>query len=484
MAERVRVRFAPSPTGYLHIGSARTALYDWLMAKKEKGLFLLRIEDTDRSRYVPEAMEDIMESLRWLGLNWDEGPETGGPAGPYQQSERVELYRRHAEDLVAQGKAYYCFCTPERLEELRRSGYGYDGHCRELTADRCREYLEEGKKAVIRFKMPRKGKIPVQDYLRGEMVFDLQTLDDFILLKSDGFPTYHLAVVVDDHLMAVTHALRGEEWIASAPRHILLYEAFGWEPPVFIHLPVLLAPDGKGKLSKRHGATSLREYREQGYLPEAVNNFLLLLGWHPPDDREVLTMEEAAAIFSPERINTAPVAFSPEKLNWLNGVYIRRLAPEDLAARVLPFLQKDGLLPDPCPPERFAYLIRIIPLVQERMKLLSEISGQTAYFLQEEIPPPPPELLVPKKSSTGEAHFLLGEALKVLEGVEDFSAVVLEETLRRLASELDKKPGLLFMPLRVAITGRTATPGLFETMATIGKTRVLRRVQAAFRILA
>jgi glutamyl-tRNA synthetase len=484
LAARVRVRFAPSPTGYLHIGGARTALYDWLLAKKEKGLFLLRIEDTDRSRYVPEAMEDIMESLRWLGLHWDEGPDVGGPAGPYQQSERVELYRRHAEDLVARGKAYYCFCPPERLEELRRSGYGYDGHCRELPAEVCREYLEEGKKAVIRFKIPQEGKITVRDYLRGEMVFDLQTLDDFVLLKSDGFPTYHLAVVVDDHLMEISHVMRGDEWLPSVPRHILLYEAFGWEPPVFIHLPVLLAPDGKGKLSKRHGATSLREYREKGYLPEAVNNFLLLLGWHPPDDREVLTMEEAAAVFSPERINTSPVAFSLEKLDWLNGVYIRQLAPEDLAARALPFLQKDGVLPDPCPPERFAYLVRIIPLVQERLKLLSEISQQTAYFFQEEIPVPPPELLVGKKSSAGETRELLAAALKALEGVEDFSAAALEEVLRGLAAELGIKPGPLFMPIRVAITGRTATPGLFETMEAIGKPRVLQRIRAAIEGLA
>ena len=302
-------------------------------------------------------------------------------------------------------------------------------------------------------------------------------------MKSDA-STYHLAVVVDDHLMEVTHALRGEEWIASTPRHILLYAAFGWEPPVFIHLPVLLAPDGKGKLSKRHGATSLREYRQQGYLPEAVNNFLLLLGWHPPDDREVLTLAEAAAVFSPERINTSPVAFSVEKLNWLNGVYIRRLAPEDLAARVLPFLQKDGLLPDPCPPERFAYLVRIIPLVQERLKLLTEISEQTAYFFQEEISAPPPELLVGKKSSAGETRDLLAAALKVLEGMADFSAAVLEEALRALTAELGKKPGLLFMPLRVAITGKTATPGLFETMEAIGKPRVLRRIRAALGVLA
>lgn len=489
--EKVRVRFAPSPTGYLHIGGARTALYNRLLAGKKKGFFLLRIEDTDRSRYLPEALDDILTGLKWLGLDWDEGPDVGGPVGPYQQSERVDIYRQYARQLVEEGKAYYCFCSPERLQALRRqqeaakepTGYGYDGHCRNLSEEEHRKYRAEGKKPVIRFKMPQEGKIQVIDALRGEMIFDLQTLDDFVLLKSDGFPTYHLANVVDDHLMKITHVMRGDEWIASTPRHVLLYQAFGWTAPVFLHLPVLLSPDGKGKLSKRHGATSLREYREKGYLPEALNNFLLLLGWHPPDDRELFTLEEATAAFSPERISTSPVAFSLDKLNWFNGVYIRKLTPEDLAARVLPFLQKDGLLPEPCPPERFAYLVRIIPLVQERLKLLTEITEMAGYFLQEEIPPPPRELLIPKKSSAAQTRILLTEAEKELAKNDDFSSEALETTLRRLAASLDVKPGLLFMPLRVAVTGRTATPGLFETMAVIGKERVLRRIKAAAGVL-
>lgn len=489
--EKVRVRFAPSPTGYLHIGGARTALYNRLLAGKKKGFFLLRIEDTDRSRYVHEALDDILAGLKWLGLDWDEGPGVGGPAGPYQQSARVDLYRQYARQLVEEGKAYYCFCSSERLQALRRqqeaaketTGYGYDGHCRDLTEKERREYREEGRKPVIRFKIPQGEKIQVLDALRGEMVFDRQTLDDFVLLKSDGFPTYHLANVIDDHLMKITHVMRGDEWIASTPRHVLLYQAFGWSPPVFLHLPVLLSPDGKGKLSKRHGATSLREYREKGYLPEALNNFLLLLGWHPPDDRELFSLEEAMTAFSPERISTSPVAFSLEKLNWFNGVYIRKLAPEDLAARVLPFLQKDGLLPDPCPRERFAYLVRIIPLVQERLKFLTEITEMISYFFQEEIPPPSRELLIPKKGSAAETHFLLTEAEKELAKIDDFSSATLETTLRRLAGSLDKKPGLLFMPLRVAVTGKTATPGLFATMAAVGKERVLRRVKTAAGVL-
>ncbi len=490
--EKVRVRFAPSPTGYLHIGGARTALYNRLLAGKKKGFFLLRIEDTDRSRYLPEALDDIMTGLKWLGLEWDEGPDVGGPVGPYQQSERIPLYQKYARQLVEEGKAYYCFCSPERLQALRQrqeaakdpAGYGYDGHCRDLPEEEQEKYIAEGRKPVIRFKMPREGKVRVVDALRGEMIFDLQTLDDFVLLKSDGFPTYHLANVVDDHLMKITHVMRGDEWIASTPRHVLLYQAFGWEAPVFLHLPVLLSPDGKGKLSKRHGATSLREFREKGYLPEALNNFLLLLGWHPPDDRELFTLEEAMEVFSPERISTSPVAFSLDKLNWFNGVYIRKLTPEELAARVLPFLQKDGLLPEPCPPERFNYLVRIMPLVQERLKLLSEITEMAGYFLREEIPPPPRELLIPKKSTADQTRLLLIEAEKELAKVDDFSSETLETALRRLAASLGVKPGTFFMPLRVAVTGKTATPGLFETMAVIGKERVLRRIRAAAGILA
>lgn len=300
-----------------------------------------------------------------------------------------------------------------------------------------------------------------------------------MLLKSDGFPTYHLANTVDDHLMQITHVMRADEWIPSTPRHVLQYQAFGWEPPVFAHLPVLLSPDGKGKLSKRHGATSVREYREQGYLPEALNNFLLLLGWHPADDQEVFRIEEAAKLFSLDRINTSPVAFQTDKLAWFNGLYIRELPAEDLARRCLPYLQKAELLPDPCPPERLAYLNRLMPLVRERIKLLPEITDWVDFFLQEEIPVPPVELLLPKKTTPDEVRRLLAAAYDTLKELAPFTEVVLEEALRGLAEQLNVKTGQLFMPIRVAVTGRTATPGLFDTLVLLGKDRVLCRLKAA-----
>ncbi|HHW11527.1 MAG TPA: glutamate--tRNA ligase [Firmicutes bacterium] len=487
--EAVRVRFAPSPTGYLHIGGARTALYDWLLARKTGGQFILRIEDTDRNRLVADAVQDIKESLRWLGLDWDEGPDAGGDAGPYFQSERLAIYQKYATQLVQAGKAYYCFCTPERLEEMRKKQEevgqpsGYDRHCRELPAEEVERKLAAGDKYVIRFKVPLTGQTKVRDELRGEMVFDHQTLDDFVILKSDGFPTYHLASVVDDHLMGITHVIRGEEWIVSLPRHFLLYAAFGWNPPVFIHLPIFLAPDGKGKLSKRHGATGVREFREKGYLPEALVNFLLLLGWHPPTDQELFTLDQAVEAFSVDRLNTSPVNFSLDKLDWYNGIYIRKLSHEELAKRALPFLQKDGLLPDPCPPEQFAYLVRLMPLVQERIKLLSEISNAVGYFLREEIDPPAPELLVGKKGTAGEIADILGKVGAVLNQIDDFSEENLERVLRALAEELQLKPGQIFMPVRVAVTGQTATPGLFELLAALGKKKVLQRLWQAVTVL-
>ncbi len=487
--DAVRVRFAPSPTGYLHIGGARTALYDWLLARKTGGQFILRIEDTDQNRLVADAVQDIKDSLRGLGLDWDEGPDAGGEVGPYFQSERLAIYQKYAAQLVETGKAYYCFCTPERLEAMRKKQEpagepsGYDRHCRELPLEEVEKNLAAGQKHVIRFKVPLTGKTTVRDELRGEMVFDHQTLDDFVVLKSDGFPTYHLASVVDDHLMGITHVIRGEEWIVSLPRHFLLYAAFGWNLPAFVHLPIFLAPDGKGKLSKRHGATGVGEFKEKGYLPEALVNFLLLLGWHPATDQELFTLDQAVEAFSVERINTSPVNFSLEKLDWFNGIYIRKLSHEELAKRALPFLQKDGLLPEPCPPAQFAYLVRLMPLVQERIKLLSDLSAAVGYFLRDEIDPPAPELMVGKKGTVSETATILKEAIAVLEQVTDFCEENLEQTLRALAERMQIKPGQLFMPVRVAVTGQTATPGLFELLAALGKEKVLQRLAQAVVVL-
>ncbi len=486
---KVRVRFAPSPTGYLHIGGARTALYNWLFARHLGGKFILRIEDTDRNRYVPDALADIMASLRWLGLDWDEGPEVGGACGPYFQSERLPHYQKYAEQLRAAGQAYPCFCSAARLAELRQeqeaagSPSGYDRHCLQLTAAEIKEKLAAGEQFVVRFKIPREGRTVVKDLLRGELEFDNATLDDFVLLKSDGFPTYHLANVVDDHLMRISHVLRGDEWIPSTPRHVLLYQALGFEPPCFAHLPIFLAPGG-GKLSKRHGATSVREYREKGYLPEGLFNFLLLLGWNPGTDQEEFTLKEAAASFSIERVNAAPVALSFEKLDWFNGIHIRSLEPKELAQRVLPYLQQAGLIKSPCSQEELAYLERLIPLVQERLKVLPDILEWTSYFWQDQIGKPEKKLLIPKKMDESQTKTALTGAWEALNKLDDFGEANIEAALREAAAKLGIKDGQVFMPLRVAVTGRTAAPGIFATLSVLGKERVLQRIKQGIAVLS
>ena len=336
-----------------------------------------------------------------------------------------------------------------------------------------------GAKSVIRFKVPREGRTEVKDMLRGELVFENSTIDDLVLLKSDGFPTYHLANVLDDHFMKISHVLRGDEWLVSTPRHVLLYQAFGWEPPQFAHLPIFLAPGG-GKLSKRHGATSVREYQAQGYLPEAVFNFLLLLGWNPGTEQELFSLQEAAEAFTMERVNVSPVAFSTDKLDWFNGMYIRSLSTEELAKRSLPYLQAAGLIDDPCPAERMDYLVRLMPLLRERLKALPEIADLASYFLQEDIPAPARELLIPKKMDAESTLKVLEGSLEVLQEVtEEFKENEVEAALRGMAERLGVQDGQVFMPLRVAVSGRTATPGIFETMNLLGKERVLRRIEVA-----
>lgn len=486
--DQVRTRFAPSPTGYLHIGGARTAIYDWLLARQTGGQFILRIEDTDRNRLVPESLDDIKASLRWLGIDWDEGPEIEGKFGPYFQSERLDLYRHYAQQLVAEGKAYYCYCTPERLQEIRQAASsvkqlaGYDRHCRELTATQCQEMEQASLKRVIRFKTPLDGTTIVKDRLRGELAFDNSTLEDLVLIKSDGFPTYHFANVVDDHLMKITHVMRGEEWVPSTPVHVLLYQALGWEPPQFIHLSIFLSPDGKGKLSKRHGATSVKEYRELGYLPEALFNFLLLLGWNPGHDEEVIAKDRAIQEFSLDRVNASPVRFSLDKLNWYNGIYIRNLEAPDLAGRCLPFLQRAGLLPDPCPRERLDYLIRLIPLVRERLKLLTDSVDWLDFFLKDDLSAPDRRLLIPKKLDAPTTLNVLERAFQALQEVE-FIPEQLELVLHQLPEQLQLKMGDVFMPLRVAVSGKTATPGMYEMLEALGKDRVLQRIAQAIKVL-
>ena len=480
--EVVRVRFAPSPTGSPHVGNIRTALFNWLFARHYGGTFILRIEDTDVARLAPDAVEAIFDSLRWLGLEWDEGPDVGGPYAPYVQSQRLHIYRDVAERLVREGHAYYCFCSPERLEQVRKeqSSRGepprYDRACRELPPSEVERRMQEGLRPVIRFRMPLEGQTSFRDLLRGEIVFDNAVLDDFVLLKSDGYPTYHLAATTDDHLMRITHVMRGEEWIPSTPRHVQLYRAMGATPPQFAHLPIILGPD-RTKLSKRHGATTIAAYREQGYLPDAIVNFLALLGWSKDEVTEIMSREELVRYFTLERVGKTPAVFNIEKLDWMNGVYIRKLSIDELTERVLPFLHAG--LPASVPrPLCSEYVRDIVPLVQERLRKLSEAPELTEFFFVEDLEYDA-ALLVAKGLTAAQSLVALERARERLERVPDFTTEMLETALRALAEELKLKTAQLFGTLRVAVTGRTVAPPLFQTMAVLGRERVLRRVDAA-----
>lgn len=481
--QEVRVRFAPSPTGFPHVGNIRTALFNWLFARHCGGKFIVRIEDTDQSRKVEGALESILGSLKWLGLDWDEGPEVGGPYGPYFQSERLLLYRSHAQELIERGHAYKCYCSSERLAQMRaefaqrkEAARSYDRHCRNLGPAEQARFESKGIVPVIRLKAPLDGQTTFHDLIRGDITFDNAELDDIVLLKSDGFPTYHLANVVDDHLMQISHVMRADEWLSSTPRHVLLYQAFGWQPPLFAHLPIILGPD-KSKLSKRHGATAVTEFREQGYLPEAMVNFLALLGWSLDDRTEIISREDLIKHFSIERISKTAAVFNHEKLLWMNGTYIRRLEEDDLLRRLVPVFER-GLPPSVPRPISPPYVRRIIPLIRERINTLAEAPSYAEFFFVDPLEYDP-ALLIGKKAVREGVLRALGASQEKLAAMGDFTPAALEGALRTLAEEMGMKAGDLFNPLRVACTGRTAAPPLFETMTVLGKERCLGRIRAA-----
>ena len=484
MEGEVRVRYAPSPTGEPHVGNLRTALFNWLFARSNGGKFIVRVEDTDQDRYVQGALEAILESLRWLGLDWDEGPGVAGTYGPYYQSERLQLYQDASRRLLGDGFAYKCICSRERLEQMRlkqKQGSqisGYDRRCRDLTPAQCDEHEAQGLVPVVRYKMPLEGETRFRDLIRGEVAWENGLLDDFILLKSDGYPTYHLANVVDDHMMKISHVLRAEEWLPSTPRHLELYRTLGYDPPLYAHLPMILGPD-RAKLSKRHGATSVLKYRDEGFLPEAMVNFMVLLGWSLDDKTDVMPREVVVENFSINRIGKAGAIFDKEKLLWMNGVYIRQLSEGELTEMVLPFLQKH--LHSKNWQVDVEQVKRVVPLIQVRLKTLGEVS-QLDYFFIEKIRNEP-GLLVPEGMDAGSTGAALRRALDVLSPLTDFSTPAIEETLRYAAKELGLSGKQFFGLLRVATTGKSAAPPLFETMEVLGAKRSLLRIESAARTL-
>lgn len=475
----VRVRLAPSPTGLIHVGHAYQALFDLAFARQQGGQFILRIEDTDRVRHDPEAEAIIYEGLRWLGLNWDEGPDVGGPHAPYRQSERRELYLPYAQELVSKGHAYHCWCTPARLARVREEQQRqklptrYDRFCVGKSEAERRREPECADVSVIRLRMPDE-ELTFDDLVRGPISFQGGLIDDQVLIKSDGFPTYHMAVVVDDHLMEISHIVRGEEWISSTPKHVQLYRAFGWEMPRVAHLSLLRNVD-KSKISKRkHPWANLPWFRSQGYLPEALVNFLGLMGTSMPDGREQFTFEEFSQAFSWERVGTTAPAFDLEKLEWLNGLYIRQLSLDELIRRARPFLTTTADEP---------YVRKVLALEQERIHKLSDAPELTSFFFEEKLGYDP-TLLLPKGLDASQALSALeaaGDEFEAAGAAAD--ATALEERFRALADRLGLKTGQLFSMVRVAITGTTKAPPLFDTAVTLGHERVMRRIEHALGLL-
>jgi glutamyl-tRNA synthetase len=474
----VRVRFAPSPTGSLHIGSVRTTLYNYFLARQRgDGTLILRIEDTDQDRLVPGAIDSIYDGLRWLGISWDEGPREGGPHAPYVQSERLALYQEKARELVAGGAAYPCFCTKERLEQMRAAQRArgeitrYDRHCRALPA------AEAAARAatephVVRLKVPEDGVIGIDDLVYGHIEWPLRSIEDQVLLKSDGFPTYQLAVVIDDHLMGIDPVVRGEDWLPSTPKHLLVYRAFGWAVPPHAHLPNVLGPDGK-KLSKRHGATKVEEFRTQGYLPEAMINYLALVGWSPGTEEEVFTLDELVARFQLGHVQKAGGKWDRERLDHFNGVWIRRLADDELLRRLEPYL--------PAGWDR-ALVARTIPLIKERMTALTQAAELIAFLFTDELRYEAP-LLVPKKRDVPGTTTALSRTTVALRYLDPFGPEAIEQAIAAVAADVDWTVRDLTIAIRAAVTGTKVGPPLYESLALLGRERAIARLQRAQELL-
>ncbi len=489
-APPVRVRFAPSPTGHLHLGSARTALYDYLIARQTGGQFILRIEDTDRKRIVPGAEEELLNGLRWLGLNWDEGPDKGGPHGPYRQSERKDIFSRFAEQLVEQGDAYNCFCSSERLNQVRRERQNkklsthYDGLCRNLSEKEKVARIKEGMPYVIRFKSPKEGQTIVRDLIRGEIVFDNSNLDDFILVKSDGWALYHLAAIVDDKQMGITHVIRGSEWLPNLPLHSLIWRAFGWQEPEWIHLSVFLKPSGKGKMSKREAeqlgqdgySIFIKDFQDSGYLPEALINWIALMGWSFDDRTEFFTLDDLVEKFSLEKLNPSPAAINFSKLDHFNKLHIKNLDDKDLCMRLLPYFIKAGLQPEE------KKLLAIIPAIKERLVVLDDSVELCEFLFRKSIKLEKEALSIDNRSDD-KVMEIIDRVMVVLEEIPNWNPDSLEDTTREFMDQNGLSPRQLFSLMREAISGQRITPPLFESMVALGKQETLARLRQARAIL-
>ncbi|WP_422448128.1 glutamate--tRNA ligase [Thermoanaerobacterium sp. DL9XJH110] len=482
MSDKVRVRFAPSPTGSLHIGGARTALFNLLFARHNNGAFILRIEDTDTERSTEESANQIVRSLKWLGLDWDEGPEKGGGCGPYFQSQRLDLYRREAQRLLDEGKAYYCYCTPEELAERREAALKagraprYEGCCRNLTPEDRAKFEAEGRKPTIRIKVPEEGQTVVEDIIRGRVVFENSVLDDFIIFKSNGIPTYNFACVVDDHAMGITHIIRAEEHLSNTPKQIQVYKALGYEIPQFAHVPMILAPD-RSKLSKRHGATSVEEFRDQGYLAEAIVNYLTLLGWSPEGNEEIFDLEKAVKEFSLERVNKTAAVYDVKKLTWINGHYLRELDLDYITNQVIPFMIKKGIITEEESNKKYEYIKQTVAISRDRSKTLDELADSIAFFFKDVTEYE--EKGVKKHFCKENAAELLIKGAEALERLDEFTHESTEHAFRSLTESMGLKAAELIHPTRLAITGRTVGPGLFEIIVLLGKGETVKRMKKA-----
>ena len=484
-----RTRVAPSPTGHMHLATARVALYDYLLAKKTGGQFVLRIEDTDLTRTVPGAEQEIMDGLRWLGLNYDEGPDVGGLYGPYRQTDRREIYQAHAGTLVKSGYAYPCFCTPDRLEKVRqeqmkrKENPHYDGTCRNLDPDDAARRIANGEKYIIRFKMPQEGATTAHDHLRGDIVTENKQLNDYVLLKTDGLPTYHLAAVVDDHEMEITHVMRGSEWLGTFPLHVNIVRAFGWDEPTWVHLSVFLKPSGKGKLSKRDTTIAMKDghsvfikdMNDLGFTPEGVNNWIALMGWGVPED-DVMTVEQMVDRFSIDSLTASPAAINFQKLDHFNATHIRLFTTEDLAARIKPYFTREGLNVNE------DVLLKIIPLIRERLVTLDDCLAFGGFFFKDYVTPMPEDLIA-KGLDAKQSAQIAQRAYQILAEQPSISHESCEPPLRTYVEESGLNANQVFGILRVATTGQKVSPPLFESMEIIGREKCLQRIKNAIEIL-